>query len=83
VLKVEQSASTRNLHEDDESVQGWDTRRKERRDALLEQLAPLVGGPAIELLVLRVDLQRTLEVRAVLLAPNTVCARRRVSVQGR
>jgi len=75
---VSAGASTRNLQGGDESVEKRGdeaTRASERRDAPLEQLAPLLGGPAVELLVLRVDLQRALEVRAVLLAPDTVCER--------
>lgn len=40
--------------------------------SLVQQVCPLFGGPAVQSLVQRGDLERALEIRAVLGAPNSI-----------
>jgi hypothetical protein len=68
---VRAGALTKNLRGEGEIRTRKETRRGGRY-ALLQESRPLLRGPSIELLVLRLHLERSLEIGTVRLAPNAV-----------
>jgi hypothetical protein len=69
-MSVRAGALTKNL-EGTEDKYTPDERREEA-NGLLQKTRPVLCGPGVEHLVLSLDLERSLEVRSILLAPDAV-----------